>query len=250
MHQFFLLLCDSDLNFADGPTLVNANVLEATLAMCFSANALTESNKDQISLFLNVYEQQRKVEAKRVKEARSRAAIHGVNSRTQQQLQEMNDLAGETEAADSAKKFETAIERCLKKAEEANKQLELLDERSKKCGELLTKYERALQNNLDRSGIVKACKRTVTWCLNNADQGQSNWDVACDERLKIQRLCPNSDEGREKLLEWQLSFDHLFQKIIVHDSDKLQEPVADLAFAIRDNEVADEWTMDWANRLS
>jgi hypothetical protein len=234
--------------FADGPSLVNPNVLEGTLTTCFSS--VSETNKDQILLFLNIYEQQRKLEAKRIKDARSRGAIQGVNSRTQDQLQEMNESAGEAEAADSAKKFEAAIEHCLKKAEEANKQLKLLDERSKKCGELLTKYEEALQGNSDRSVIVKACKRTVTWGLNNAEQGQLHWDVACEDGRKIRRLVPNSDDGRTKLSEWEVSFDNIFQRIREIDTDRLQEPVADLAFAIRDNEDADEWTADWADRLT
>jgi hypothetical protein len=249
MHHIFLLLCNSNLALADGPNLVNANVLEGTLSTCFSANQLNPQIKDQISLFLNVYEQQRKVEAKRVKDSRSRAAIHGVNSRTQEQLQELNEIADEEHAADSAKKFEAAIERCLKKAEEANKQYELLDDRSKKCGELLTKYEAALRGNLERSAIVKACKRTVTWGLNNAEQGTLNWEVACEEKTKIRRLCPDSDEGRAKLEECNTSFDAQFQRIVVRDTEKLQESVADLAFAIRDNEEADEWTSDWVDRI-
>jgi hypothetical protein len=211
---------------------------------------LAPDSREQLSLLFSVYEQQKKVEAKRIKDARSRGAIQGVNSRTEEQLQDMNESAVEAEAADSAKKFEAAIEHCLKKAEEANKQLKLLEERSKKCGELLTKYEGALQGNLDRSGIVKACKRTVTWGLNNAEQGQLHWDVACEDGRKIRRLVPNSDDGRAKFLEWEVSFDHVFQRICDIDQDRLQEPVADLAFAIQDNEVADEWTADWANRFT
>ena len=77
--------------------------------------SLNPEIKDQISLFLNIYEQQRKVEAKRVKEARSRAAINGVNSRTQEQLQELNNIADEEQAADSAKKFEAAIEGSIRR---------------------------------------------------------------------------------------------------------------------------------------
>ena len=205
--------------------------------------------KDQISLFLNIYEQQRKVEAKRVKEARSRAAINGVNSRTQEQLQELNNIADEEQAADSAKKFDAAIERCLKKAEEANKQYELLGDRSKKCDELLPKYDAELRGNVERSTIVKTCKRTVAWGLNNAHQGTLNWEVACEERNKIRRLCPDSDEGRAKLAECDASFNALFQRIVEHDLEQLQQPLAELAFAVRDHEEADEWTTDWVDRI-
>ncbi len=235
---------------SEGPSIINSNVLAATLSTCFAPDSLAPNTREQLSLLFSVYEQQKKVEAKRLKDLKSRNAVSEVNGRNESGLIQANAEMVETDAADQAKKFEAAIEHCLKKAEEANKQLKLLDERSKKCGELLTKYEEALQGNLDRSGIVKACKRTVTWGLNNAEQGQLHWDVACEDGRKIRKLVPNSDDGRTKLSEWEVSFDNIFQRICEIDPDQLQEPVADLAFAIQDNEDADEWTADWANRLT
>jgi hypothetical protein len=91
--------------------VVNSNVFDATVAICFPENTLNAANKSHLSLFLNIYEQQRKVEAKRLKESKSRATIHAVNNRSVEQLAADNEDAVNAEAGDAAQRFASAIER-------------------------------------------------------------------------------------------------------------------------------------------
>ncbi len=226
--------------------MVNSNVFDATVAMCFPESALTAANKSQLLLFLNTYEQQRKVEAKRLKDHKSRTAIHRVNSRTVEQLQELNADAVNVEAEDGAQRFTSAIERATKKASEAIKQCELLSDRSTKCEQLLTKYSQSLEGNADRSVMVATCKRTVSWSLNNAQQARELWDIASEERRKIPRMCPDSDEGRLALTAFQESFEAKTNQIHEFHIDSLSQPVADLAFALKDNEAVDS---GWADSI-
>jgi hypothetical protein len=227
-------------SFADGPSVVNSNVFDATVTMCFPESALNAAKKSQLLLFLNTYEQQRKIEAKRLKENKSRSAINRVNSRTIEQLQELNADAANAEAEDVAQRFTSAIERVTKKASEAIKQCELLSDRSTKCRQCLTKYSQCLvEGNADRSVLVSTCKRTVSWSLNNFQQAKELWNIASEERRKIPRICPDSDEGRSALTAFQDSFEAKTNQMDEFDIDALSQPVIDLAFALQDNEVVD-----------
>ena len=227
--------------------MVNSNVFDATVAMCFSESDLTAANKSQLLLFLNTYEQQRKVEAKRLKELKSRTAIGRVNSRTVEQLEELNADAVHAEAEDAAQRFTSAIERATKKASEAIKQCELLSDRSTKCEQWLRKYSESLdEGNADRSALVATCKRTVSWSLNNFQQATELWDIASEERRKIPRMCPDSEEGRSALTAFQESFEAKTNRMGEFHMDALSQPVVDLAFALKDNEAVDS---GWADSI-
>jgi hypothetical protein len=93
--------------------VVNSNVFDATVAICFPENTLNTASKSHLSLFLNIYEQQRKVEAKRLKESKSRATIHAVNNRSVEQLAAQNADAVNAEAGDAAQRFASAIEQAI-----------------------------------------------------------------------------------------------------------------------------------------
>lgn len=203
---------------------------------------MNAANKSHLLLFLDIYEQQRKVEAKRLKESKSRATIHAVNNRSVEQLAAQNADAVNAEAGDAAQRFASAIERVAKKASEAIKQCELLSDRSTKCDQWLEKYSQSLvEGSADRRNVVATCKRTVSWSMNNFKQAKELWDIASEERRKIPRLCPDpdSEEGRAALAAFQESFEAKTNRMYEFDIDALSWPVIDLAFALKDNEAVD-----------
>lgn len=224
--------------------MINANVFDATISTCFPPNTLTAANGDQLKLFLQIYEQQKKKEAKRLKDTKSRQNINSVNSRTVQQLIAADDVIAADDLADAEAKFKSSIERATKKAEDSIKQCELLADRSKKCNDMLIGLSQALATSKDISCIVKNAKRTVNWCLNNAEQADELWAVARQEKTKVARLHPATDEGRNALRDFEAAFDAQEERKIAFDIDSLTWPVADLAFAVRATCASeDEWVV-------
>jgi hypothetical protein len=231
----------------DNPTAISRNVLNATLATCFDTANLSEANKEHLHLFLNIYEQKKKEEAKRLKDSKSRAAISSVNLRSETSLLEAHAENLEIDSANAAQRFTSAIERVTKKANEAIKQCELLSDRSTKCEQWLTKYSQFLvEGAAGRSVFVATCKRTVSWSLNNFQQAKELWDIASEERRKIPRMCPESEEGRSALTAFQESFEAKTNQMDEFDIDALSQPVVDLAFALKDNEAVDS---GWADSI-
>ena len=225
---------------ADGPTKVDRNVLDATLATCFANDALSQAQKEQMDLFLNVYEQKKKEEAKRLKDSKSRAAISSVNGRSAESLAEENLENSAIESANAAEKLSGQINRAYKKADEAIKQIELLANRSKKCADLLTQLDSALGQHKDTGALIKTCKRTVDWAHNNADNAGDLWDAASEERTKIQRL-----GASEAVTAFTQAFVLKEDRMYEHNADTLIIPVIELALAVRET-AEDDWGAEYA----
>jgi hypothetical protein len=167
---------------SEGPSIINSNVLEATLSTCFVSNAMAQEYREQLSLFLNIYEQQKKIEAKRLKDLKCRSAVSEVNGRNASDLIQAHADSEATDAASAAEKLNGLIERASKKADDAMKQFELLASRSKKCEDLLIKLSSAIESNSDTGALIKTCERTVDWAQSNAANGDELWQTARGEK--------------------------------------------------------------------
>lgn len=233
---------------SEGPSIINSNVLAATLATCFAPDSLAPNTREQLSLLFSVYEQQKKVEAKRLKDLKSRNAVSEVNGRNEADLIQANEEMVENDAASAAEKLNGLIDHASKKADEAIKQFELLASRSKKCEDLLLKLSSALQSNSETGALIKTCKRTVDWAQNNAANGDELWQTARADKTKIQRL-NTTNAASQAVQDFEATFDVQEERVYSHNVDLLILPVVDLGFATREAcAPQDDWALQFAVR--
>jgi hypothetical protein len=234
---------------SEGPSIINSNVLEATLSTCFDVNSLAPDSREQLSLLFSVYEQQKKVEAKRLKDLKSRNAVSEVNGRNEADLIQANAQMEATDAASAAEKLNGLIDHASKKADEAIKQFELLASRSKKCEDLLLKLSSALQSNSETGALIKTCKRTVDWAQNNAANGDELWQTARADKTKIQRL-NTTNEAIQAVQAFVETFNAQEERFYSHNVDILILPVVDLGFAVREAcAPQDDWALQFVREL-
>jgi hypothetical protein len=232
---------------SEGPSTINSNVLEATLSTCFVPNSLAPNSREQLSLLLSVYEQQKKVEAKRLKDLKSRNAVSEVNGRNEDNLIRANAQIEVIDAANAAEKLNGLIDRASKKADEAIKQFELLSSRSKKCEDLLKKLSSAVESNSDTGALIKTCKRTVDWAQSNAANGDELWQSARGERTKIQR---SNATNAAVVQAFEVTFNQQEERVCAHNVDVLILPVVDLGFAVSEACVPrDDWVLQFMSDL-
>lgn len=234
---------------SEGPCIVNSNVLDATLSTCFVPDSLAPNTREQLSLLFSVYEQQKKVEAKRIKDLKSRNAVSEVNGRNEDDLIRANAQMEETDAASAAEKLNGLIDRASKKADEAIKQFELLASRSKKCDDLLTKLSSAVESNSETGVLIKTCKRTVDWARSNAANGDELWETAREERTKIQRF-NTTNETAAAVQDFETAFDQKRERFCAHNVDLLIPPVVDLGFAVSEVcALQDDWALQFMREM-